>query len=184
MPKNSEIQTKSSFTTCRVRLWDPVISVKRGHMETRRFDQKTLEKAGSGRKNGENGRSGGQRRKGGEQERREGWEAQRAVGLLHDIANTVGIMCIISRPPLHEKRPCSNRSGKKQKMVAKKNAHLSRAPTGPSPQMLQLPTEMAPPQVQKATDAHHCPKTQQKCHKTPPPLSETQRKYHEPQQTR
>ena len=44
-----------------------------------------------------------------EQERREGWEAQRAEGLLHDVANVVGILPAMSRPPLHEKRPCSNR---------------------------------------------------------------------------
>ena len=52
----------------------------------------------------------------GEQERREGWEAQRAAGLLHDIANVDGILPAMSRPPLHEKRPCSNRLEKKQKM--------------------------------------------------------------------
>ena len=46
-------------------------------------------------------RSGGQRRKRREQERREGWEAQRAVGLLHDTANVVGILAAMSRPLLH-----------------------------------------------------------------------------------
>ena len=63
--------------------------------------------------NGKNVRSGGQRRKG-------GWEGQRAVGLLHDIANVVGILPAMSRPPLHEKRPCSNRVRKKQKKLQKK----------------------------------------------------------------
>ena len=54
-----------------------------------------------------------------EQERREGWEAQRAEGLLHDVANVVGILPAMSRPPLLEKRPCSNRLGKKTKNVGK-----------------------------------------------------------------
>ena len=51
----------------------------------------------------------------GEKERREGWEAQRAVGLLHDTANTVGFLPVMSRPPLHVKRPCSNRLRKTKK---------------------------------------------------------------------
>ena len=38
-----------------------------------------------------------------EEERREGWEAQRAEGLLHDVANVVGILPAMSRPPLQEK---------------------------------------------------------------------------------
>ena len=54
-----------------------------------------------------------------EEERREGWEAQRAEGLLHDVANVVGILPAMSRPLLHEKRPCSNRFGKTQKMREK-----------------------------------------------------------------
>ena len=66
------------------------------------------------------------------QEKRDGWEAQRAEGLLHDVANVVGILPAMSRPPLHEKRPYSNRLGKKDKNCGKnrKNAHLSRAHTG------------------------------------------------------
>ena len=39
----------------------------------------------------------------GEEERREGWEAQRAEGLLHDVPNVVGILPAMSRPPLHAK---------------------------------------------------------------------------------
>ena len=35
---------KSSSTTCRVPLWDPVISVKRGHMETRYSGKKRWKK--------------------------------------------------------------------------------------------------------------------------------------------
>ena len=54
-----------------------------------------------------------------EEERREGWEARRAVGLLNDTANVVGILPAMSRPPLHEKRPCSNRFGKTQKNAGK-----------------------------------------------------------------
>ena len=63
-------------------------------METRRFDQKTGEKAESGRREerdlekrmGKRERSGGERWKGEKKERREGWEIQRAVGQLHDAA--------------------------------------------------------------------------------------------------
>ena len=66
-----------------------------------------------------------------EQERREGWEAQRAEGLLHDVANVVGILPAMSHPLLQEKRPCSNLFGKTQKCGKnKKNANLSRANTG------------------------------------------------------
>ena len=36
-----------------------------------------------------------------EKERREGWEAQRAAGLLHDVANVVEILPAISSPLLH-----------------------------------------------------------------------------------
>ena len=53
------------------------------------------------------------------QEKREGWEAQRAEGLLHDVANVVGILPAMSRPPLHEKRPCSNRLGKNAGKIEK-----------------------------------------------------------------
>ena len=69
-------------------------------------------------------------------ERRESWEAQRAVGLLHDTAKVVGILPAISRPPLHEKRPCSNRFGEVREMLEKikKNTNLSRVHTGSSPQ--------------------------------------------------
>ena len=38
-----------------------------------------------------------------EEEKREGWEAQRAEVLLHDVANVVGILPAMSRPPLQEK---------------------------------------------------------------------------------
>ena len=54
------------------------------------------------------GREGGERRK---KKRRKGW----AACLSHDTANVVGIMPAMSRPPLHKKRPCSNRFGKTQK---------------------------------------------------------------------
>ena len=54
-----------------------------------------------------------------EKERRESWEAQRAESLSHDTANVVGILLAISRPPLHEQRPCSNRLGKNKKKNGK-----------------------------------------------------------------
>ena len=55
------------------------------------------------------------------QEKREGWEAQRAEGQLHDVANVVGILPAMSRPPLQEKWPCSNRLWKKNKKLREKS---------------------------------------------------------------
>ena len=54
-----------------------------------------------------------------EHERREGWEAQRVEGLLDDTANVVGNLPAISRPPLHEKRPCSEPPRKNKKLLEK-----------------------------------------------------------------
>ena len=107
-------------------------------METRRFDQKRGKKReieGSdgkllvncgkkekkGREEGKRVKRGKKRRKNGKRERIGGgrWKGERkregkvgkrrAVGLLHDTANVVGNLPVMSRPPLHEKRPCSNR---------------------------------------------------------------------------
>ena len=118
-----------------------------------------------------------------EEERREGWEARRAVGLLHDTANVVGILPAMSRPPLHEKRPCSNRFGKTQKMREKpekctfeQSAHwfvaLGSAISGNQaqgndlgqttlvqewPNNCEKPTENATKLT--AHSSHHCPKS-------------------------
>ena len=77
-----------------------------------------------------------------EEEKRE----KERLGLLHDTANVVGTMPAMSRPLLHKKRPCSNRFGKTQKMrnKNKKNANLSRANTGSSPQTDQNGTSTGP----------------------------------------
>ena len=62
----------------------------------------------------------------------------------------------------------------------KKNANLSRANTGSSPQTDQNGST--------GPEGHRCSllssKNEQKCNKTPSPLSSTQRKCHEPQQKR
>ena len=103
---------------------------KKGKMKGR---GKRGEKRENWRKNWKKGEKRRRKVERREKERREGWEIQRAAGLLHDTANVVGIMPAISRPPLHEKRPCSNRLGKHKNAGKTKNAHLSRAHTGSSP---------------------------------------------------
>ena len=62
----------------------------------------------------------GKRERGRRKEEEKKRRKVRAAGLLHDTANVVGIMPAMSRPPLHKKRPCSNRLGKTQKMCEKK----------------------------------------------------------------
>ena len=81
---------------------------------------KKVKKVENWRKNGKKGEKWRRKEERREKERRESWEAQRAVGLLHDTTNVVGILPAISRPPLHEKRPCSNRLGKNKKAGGKK----------------------------------------------------------------
>ena len=90
---------------------------KRKKREGRRKKGEKSEKKEKKWKKGEKWRTKVDRR---EKERREGWEAQKAESLLHDTANVVGILPSISRPPLHEQRPCSNRLGKKTKKTGKK----------------------------------------------------------------
>ena len=66
-------------------------------MEARRFDKKRWKKRKVGEGEGKLLENCGQianwrkmsKEERGEKERREGWEAQRAVGLLHDTANVV-----------------------------------------------------------------------------------------------
>ena len=109
-------------------------------------NEKGREKSVKKVENGENmGKGEGERKKEEEKERRKGWDA----GLLHDTANVVWIIPAMSRPPLHKKRPCSNRFGKTQKMQIRAERTLVRH---------HKQTKMAPPQAQKATDAHYCPK--------------------------
>ena len=91
---------------------------KGGKKKKERGKREKRRKIGEKREKGENWRRKVERR---EQERREGWEAQRAEGLLHDVTNVVGILPAMSRPPLHEKRPCSNRLGKKDKKLREKS---------------------------------------------------------------
>ena len=124
-----------------------------------------------------------------EQERREGWEAQRAEGLLHDVANVVRILPAMSRPPLHEKRPCSNRLGKKKmrekskKCTFEQSAHwfvaLASAVYGNQAQRNDLGqtalVQEWPNNCEKTTEnatkltahsSHHCPKSSKNASKT------------------
>ena len=125
---------------------------------------KKVKKVENWRKNGKKGEKWRRKEERREKERRESWEAQRAVGLLHDTANVVGILPAISRPPLHEKRPCSNRLGKKQKSGREKNANLSRAHTGSSPQTDRNGTFTGP-------EGHRCSSLSLKFAKIPQKLS-------------
>ena len=139
VPNKAEKQAKSSFTTCDVRLiilclvehiadkgvtWRRVALAKKT-LEKRKVEEgegKVLENYVKKEKQREGKRKKcekseenvqkGEREERGEKERRKGW----AAGLLHDTANVVGIMPAMSRPPLHKKRPCSNRLGKTQNM--------------------------------------------------------------------
>ena len=70
----------------------------------------------------------------------------------------------------------------KNRQKNKKNAKLSRANTGSSPQMLLLSAEMAPSQAQKATYAHHCTTIHKNATKHHHHCPKTPRKCHEPQQ--
>ena len=99
---------------------------KREKKEGRREKEKIVEK------NGKRERIGGRRKKG--ENKREGKVGKpggpKACYMIPQTS--LELWPAISRPPLHEKRPCSNRRGRKHKNSGKneKNAHLSRAHTG------------------------------------------------------
>ena len=119
------------------------------------------------------------RRKEEEKERRKGW----AAGLLHDTANVVGIMPAMSRPPLHKKRPWfephrknTKKCGTKQEKCKFEQSEHWFVTTNRPKWHLHRPRR---PQMLITVV-----KNEQKCHKTPSPLSEAQRKCHEPQQKR
>ena len=193
MCQKIEKQAKSSFTTCRVRLiilclvghiadkgvtWRRVaLTKKRGKTQKMRGSEgKILEKRWKKRreegkvwKEGKkkNGEKGEREEKGGRKKR---YRKRRWDNACH-VPSTFAQKATMFEPP----RKNIKNAGNTRNMQIWAERTLVRH---------HKPTKMAPPQAQKATDAHCCPKNEQKCHKTPSPLSSTPRKCHEPHQKR